>query len=217
MIEKIICPIILLVFCLFFVVFFRKEIKVFLTEINWLKTKWFELKRIRSEIFAKAEEVEKVIEALADNYIYSALEMNRLYDVRNIHKQMISKRKIVEDLLRRARWEECDIRSKTDEINNLIYRDLIFNVEKNVWQILDKREEEKLKKQNKFHIQKLRQIGEIDKEFISLINKANTDEEIIKNLKEYLKKNNISLESFQKQIDEIDYFLKHEDIKLTKK
>lgn len=53
----------LLALFLFFV-FFRKEIAEFLREISWLKTKWFELRRIREEIFAKAEEVKILSEKL---------------------------------------------------------------------------------------------------------------------------------------------------------
>ncbi len=41
-------------------IFFRKELSGFLKETSWFKTKWFELHRIRGEIFAKAEEIEKL-------------------------------------------------------------------------------------------------------------------------------------------------------------
>jgi len=53
-------PITVLVALLLIFMFFRKEISEFLREISWLKTKWFELRRIREEIFAKAEEVKKL-------------------------------------------------------------------------------------------------------------------------------------------------------------
>ena len=44
--------------------FFKKEISEFLQEISWLKTKWFELRRIREENFAKAEEVKRLSKEL---------------------------------------------------------------------------------------------------------------------------------------------------------
>lgn len=54
---------ILLALSIFFA-FFRKECAEFLREISWLKTKWFEIRRIREEIFAKAEEVKSLSEEL---------------------------------------------------------------------------------------------------------------------------------------------------------
>lgn len=57
-------PIVFLAFSIFFCIFFRKEISEFLKEISWLKTKWFELRRIREEVFAKAEEVKKLSDEL---------------------------------------------------------------------------------------------------------------------------------------------------------
>ena|SRR3989344_1484764 len=53
-------PIVLLLGFVIFLLIFRKEVSEFLREISWLKTKWFELRRIREEIFAKAEEVKKL-------------------------------------------------------------------------------------------------------------------------------------------------------------
>ena len=48
------------IFCIFFTILFRKEISKFINEIGWLKTKWFELKRIRKEVYAKAKEVKEL-------------------------------------------------------------------------------------------------------------------------------------------------------------
>lgn len=64
LIEKFIWPAAFLIFSIFFVIFFRKEIREFIKEIGWLKTKWFELRRIREEIFAKAEQVKELSERL---------------------------------------------------------------------------------------------------------------------------------------------------------
>ena len=64
LIEKFIWPAAFIIFGVFFVVLFRKEISEFIKEIGWLKTKWFELRRIREEVFAKAEEVKKLSEEL---------------------------------------------------------------------------------------------------------------------------------------------------------
>lgn len=52
------------VFAIFFVVLFRKEISKVIDDIGWFKTKWFEFKRIREDIFAKAEEVKRLSEEL---------------------------------------------------------------------------------------------------------------------------------------------------------
>ncbi|MEK7516988.1 MAG: hypothetical protein AAB583_00410 [Patescibacteria group bacterium] len=57
-------PITFVVGFVIFIYFFRNDISDFLKEISWLKTKWFELRRIREEIFAKAEEVNKLSEDL---------------------------------------------------------------------------------------------------------------------------------------------------------
>lgn len=54
---------IVIVLLIFFIIF-KKEISEFLREIAWLKTKWVELKRIKEEIFAKAEEVKSLSEEL---------------------------------------------------------------------------------------------------------------------------------------------------------
>jgi len=64
MIDKFIWPIILLIFAIFFVILFKKEISDFIKEIGWLKIKWFELKRIRKEIFARADEVRQLSKEL---------------------------------------------------------------------------------------------------------------------------------------------------------
>lgn len=54
----------LIIVLLFFFLFFRQEIAQLLKEISWFKTKWFELRRIREEVFAKTEEVKKLSEEL---------------------------------------------------------------------------------------------------------------------------------------------------------
>lgn len=64
LIENFIWPFVFLIFVIFFVFLFRKEISEFIKEIGWLKIKWFELRRIREDIFAKAEEVKKLSEEL---------------------------------------------------------------------------------------------------------------------------------------------------------
>ncbi len=64
LIEKSIWPIVFLLFAVFFSILFRKEISEFIKEIGWLKTKWFELKRIREEIFARADEVRQLSKEL---------------------------------------------------------------------------------------------------------------------------------------------------------
>lgn len=63
-IEKLITPTFVLIFAIFSVFLFRKEISEFIREIGWLKTKWFEMRRIRDEIFAKAKEVKELSEEL---------------------------------------------------------------------------------------------------------------------------------------------------------
>lgn len=45
---------------LLLVLIFKKEIAEFLRESNSFKTKWFELGRIREEVFAKADEVKQL-------------------------------------------------------------------------------------------------------------------------------------------------------------
>lgn len=57
-------PITFLIALLILLSLFKREVAEFLREISWLKTKWFELGRIREEIFAKAEEVKKLSKEL---------------------------------------------------------------------------------------------------------------------------------------------------------
>lgn len=54
----------LIIICVVFFLLFRKEVSDFLKEISWIRTRWFELKRIREEIFAKAEEIKKLSKEL---------------------------------------------------------------------------------------------------------------------------------------------------------
>lgn len=54
----------LIIVLLFSFLIFRQEIAQLLKEISWLKTKWFELRRIREEVFAKTKEVKRLSEEL---------------------------------------------------------------------------------------------------------------------------------------------------------
>ena len=60
MIEIFIWPTVVLIS----VIVFRIPITEFIREIGHLKTKWFEIERIRKEIFAKVEEVQKLSQEL---------------------------------------------------------------------------------------------------------------------------------------------------------
>jgi len=62
--DILIWPTTIFILIIIFLIIFRKEIADFIKEISWLKTKWFELKRIREEIFVKVEEVKKLSEEL---------------------------------------------------------------------------------------------------------------------------------------------------------
>jgi len=61
MIEILIWPIALVILVMFFLVLFRKSITEFIQEVGRLKTKWFEVERIRKELFAKTEELEAIV------------------------------------------------------------------------------------------------------------------------------------------------------------
>jgi len=61
MIEILIWPVVAVTLGVFFLILFRKPIIVFIGEIGHLKTKWFEVERIRKEIYAKTEEVKQLI------------------------------------------------------------------------------------------------------------------------------------------------------------
>ena len=60
MIEILVWPLVLLILGVVVIFTFKEQISMFIQEIGHLKTKWFEIERIRKEVFAKAEEVEKV-------------------------------------------------------------------------------------------------------------------------------------------------------------
>ena len=57
-------PTVALISIMVFLIIFRVPISEFIKEIGHLKTKWFEIERIRKEIFAKVEEVQKLSQEL---------------------------------------------------------------------------------------------------------------------------------------------------------
>ncbi len=135
MTEKFIWPVVILIFLIFFVIVFRKEISEFIREIGWLKTKWFELRRIREEIFAKAEEVSKISKELNQNKkelrqatkvfietFYLNLETRNIFPI----PEKISK-KIIENLNILANFaitNEDERREWTKEVQDLLSREL---------------------------------------------------------------------------------------------
>lgn len=60
-------PIVVLILVIVFLIIFRVPITKFIEEIGHLKTKWFEIERIRKEIFAKVEEVQKLSQEMEKN------------------------------------------------------------------------------------------------------------------------------------------------------
>jgi len=172
-------------------------------DLKNLKLVLNEMKETKMQVFAKAEEVNKVMEGLAENYISSASEAGRLPDESSLHEQMINKRKRAEELLEKAGWKKEDIANKIENINKLIIRDMAYGIEYAVYKILKERRNDR----------KIRHLGAVDKKFINLINEAKSDDEIVEKIKEYLTNCEVPLERFQKELDNLGHFLKTKELR----
>lgn len=61
MTEMFIWPAVVVILVVVFLILYRGPITVFIGEIGHLKTKWFEVERIRKELFAKIEDVKQLV------------------------------------------------------------------------------------------------------------------------------------------------------------
>lgn len=162
------------------------------------------MKQTKTQVFAKVEEVKRIMEDLACSYIDSAIESGRITrGRRHLHRQMVRKRKTAKELLTKVGWEEGRIQEKTARIDELIVGDLIRDIEESVHQILKERTENP----------RIRKLGEIDAEFVNLVTESTSNEKITGRIKEYLRSRQIPLENFQKPLEELDYFFHHKEIK----
>lgn len=173
-------------------------------DLKNLKLVLTEMKQTKTQVFAKVEEVKRIMKDLAYSYIDSAIESGRIIRGRhNLHKQMVRKRRTAKELLTKVGWEEGRIQEKTARIDELIAGDLIRDIEETAYRILKKRRKDT----------RIRQLGEIDPEFANLVTESTSNEKIIGRIKAYLRSHQIPLESFQEQLEELDYFFHHKEIK----
>lgn len=138
MIDKFIWPVAFLIFGVFFVVFFKREISNFIKEIGWLKTKWFELKRIRGEIFAKANEVQKLSKALRQDKkdlrrviivftetLYLALETRHRFPIpKKISSEITKNLNLLANLALKSRGEKSKFKRRMSEVQTLLKKEV---------------------------------------------------------------------------------------------
>jgi len=179
-------------------------------DLKNLKLVLDEIKETRKDIYAKAAEVNKILESLAENYIYSATQTGRILGGEfSLQRDMIKKRDMAKYLLKKAGWSDAKIFKKIDRINQMIFRDIILNIESKAYKVIDERETERRRAiTGRTYISKLRGLGEIDPDFIRLVNEARTDDETITNIKKYLENHVIDLEIVKNDLEQLEYFLK---------
>lgn len=128
-------------FFLGFVVFifiFKKDISSFLKETSSLKTKWFELKRIREEIFAKADEVKKLSKELNQDKkdlrkaiivftetLYLALETRHRFPIpAKISSEITKNLNLLSKLAIKSRNEKDRFKKRMDEVQELLKKEV---------------------------------------------------------------------------------------------
>lgn len=137
MFDKLIWPGIALILSVFFVIFFKKEISEFIKEIGWLKTKWFELKRIREEVFAKAEELKKLSNELNKDKqelkkailtftetLYLALSTRHKFPIpQKISTEITNNLNSLAGLAIKGKKEEIAFKKRMKEVQNLLEKE----------------------------------------------------------------------------------------------
>jgi len=183
-------------------------------DLKNLKLVLDEIKVTRKDIYAKAEELNRIIESLAENYIYSALDGRISSEAFSFQKEMIKKRDMAKYLLEKAGWKNDKIIKKIERIDQLIFHDFVREIEHIAYNILEKREKERRQvATGRTHISKMRKLGEMDPEFSRLIDDAKTNDEIIANIKFYTESHSIPLESIRSELDQLEFFLKNKNLK----
>ena len=152
----------------------------------------------RVEVYAKAEEVKSLMEDLANSYVYAALNSGgNLTLGERWHQEMIDQRDIAQRLFKKLDYSDTQMKSKTSGINDLITWDLLATIEYKAQKMIRKNRGDR----------RLILIGEKDQEFIECIKSANSNDEILSNVETYLTNNNLTLENFTNELNELKCFL----------
>lgn len=121
-----------------FILLFSKDVSSFLKEISWLKTKWFELKRIREEIFAKAEEVKELSRQLAEDKqelktavitftetLYLTLQSRHKFPIpEKISNEITKNLNSLAELAIKRKTDEAAFRKRMVEIDGLLEKEV---------------------------------------------------------------------------------------------
>ncbi len=112
-------------------VLFGDRLRVF--DLKNLRIELAKIKEVRSEIYAKADEVRSMMVDLADTFIASALESGRLTDSGlALQREMLSKRERARALLSRTGISDSEITRRLDPITEQVAEDLLHELDRHV-------------------------------------------------------------------------------------
>lgn len=157
-----------------------------------------DMKNTKNEIYAKAEEVKKIMVELAENSILSALERGRLApESNNLHKEMIKKRDRAEKIFKEAGLDPQIIQNKLEEINNQIISDLIREIRLKSLDLLME-----INSNNYNNIRK-----EFDDKFDLIKIESENYENVLLEIKNHLIYYEIPMKKLNSELNELEYFI----------
>lgn len=182
-----------------------------LTELDLrnLKVVLAEIKDVKKDIYAKADEVRSMMIDVADSYLSSAVETGRIAgDGLSLQRDMVAKRERARALLVKAGLAQEEVQDRTAKVTNLIAWDLLGAIRDKVKERVQKRENP-----NSFF---LPMIGESDPELNRrVVNKEGS--EVIEGVEDYIKAHDLDPRDFVEDIAILKRFMDDDELPEEKK
>jgi len=173
-------------------------------DLRNLKIVLAEIKDVKKDVFAKADEVQSMMIDLADSYLNSAVETGRIAgDGLSLQRDMLSKRERARTLLAKAGLTKDEIEKKIETVSGLVAWDLLRVIQDKVQEFVNKRDNP-----NRFLIPTF---GERDPELHRRVLGKET-EEVIDGINDYITSNGLSPSDFTKEIGILRKFLDTETL-----
>lgn len=167
-------------------------------DLRNLKVVLAEIKEVRGDVYAKAEEVKSMMIDLADSYISSAVETGRFSEDGSLQKKMLSKRARARSLLQKAGIANEDIDKRTQKILDIISWDLMRIIEERAHEEIQKREHPN-------GVAPIRLLGEIDPDFSARVAEKE-ESDALEGITQYLLEKELDPADFKKELDELRAF-----------